>query len=279
MSIVLPGDGRPGNAIDLPSLPVHLNDRPKSIPFESRQASVLLLNSELQDFIFQHSEIDALKYCSERNQCRRRFCPWCARRISKNTRYRLQPLAKEFREGIEWTSTTVSMTKFSEAWEAQRLVVARFLSNGWLTKRTTAWMRETEVTHSLAGWHIHTHWLLFLESDLRAELVPLVKAVPGRWIDSAGREGVGADLRGQYISRCVDVRGQVNYATKGLLTASRRSGHQTLANILADYQRGDANAAELWLDFAFHFGKNTRRNWRATGGSFRGRRGSDASPR
>ena len=169
-------------------------------------------------------------------------------------------MAKGFSEVIEWTSTTASMPKFSQAWEAQSSVVARFLANGWLTKRTSAWMRETEVTHSFAGWHIHTHWLLFLESDLRAELVPLMKAVPVRWIDSADREGVGADLRGQYISRCVDVRAQVNYATKGLLTASKRPGQQTLANILADYQRGDADAADLWLDFASHFGKNTRRN-------------------
>ena len=258
-------------------VPVHLNDRPKSVPYKGKPPSVPVLNADLQEFIFQNSTIDALRYCSDRNQCRRRFCCWCARRVSKKTRYRLQPLAQAFDTVITWTSTTVSAKAFPEAWEAQRVVTTRFLANGWLTKRTIAWMRETEVTHSSAGWHVHTHWLLFPESDRQDELGRLMGLVPVRWIDSALQEGVGADLRGQKITRSNDVRGAVEYVTKGLLTDSKRAGHQTLANILVDYQRGDADAAELWLEFESHFGKNMRRNWRSTGGSFRGQ-GKKAAP-
>jgi hypothetical protein len=256
------GDGNRSVPFDRSSLTVHLNDRPKN---------VLPLTAELQQFIFEYSEMKAMKHCSKHNPCMRRLCPWCARRVTDQTRRSVQPLALTYNEAIAWTSTTESFGSFEESWEAQRMVVARFLSNRWLTKRTSAWMRETEITHSGAGWHVHTHWLLFLETSRREEAARILIDVPIRWCDAARQEGVAASLRGQDVKVHSDVRDSVRYATKGIMTASKRSGQRTLAEILADYQKGDADAADHWVEFAKFFTQKKRRNWRATGGAFRGR--------
>ena len=263
MVIPPPEGGKRLVQFDRFSLSVHLNDRPKS---------VLPLTAVLQQFIFEHSEMEAMKHCSKRNPCKRRFCPWCARRVTASTRRSVQPLALTYNQAIAWTSTTESFGTFDDGWEAQRTVVTQFLSNRWLTKRTSAWMRETEITHSAAGWHVHTHWLLFLETSRHAEVALLLNDVPNRWCDAARQKGVGASLRGQDVKVHSDVRGSVKYATKGIMTASKRDGHQTLAEILAEYQKGDADAADLWLEFAEFFAQKKRRNWRATGGAFRGQK-------
>lgn len=163
--------------------------------------------------------------------------------------------------------------RLAEAWEEYHSVVSAFLGNSWLTKRTAAWVRQTEVTHSDVGWHVHSHWLLFFESDKRPGAEALLTEIPLRWVQLANAHGTEASLGAQQVTITRDVGKASNYATKGLLTRSKHVGKQTLEEILFEYQKGDADAAELWLEFA-EFVNTKRRVWQASGGLFRADRGN-----
>jgi hypothetical protein len=127
-------------------------------------------------------------------------------------------------------------------------------------------MRETEITHSEAGWHVHDHLLVFDEPESLAVLAP---ELTGRWRASASKGEVGVSRLGQFPTIRRDVWSRVLYSTKGgFATGSQPKKSRNLGSILAGFKTGDANDADRWTEIETLFGEG-RKRWRATGGSLR----------
>jgi hypothetical protein len=226
----------------------------------------LVLNQDLQEFIWNYSTLRRLRLCSKRFPCRGRFCPWCSRRITRATREAIRPATRRYVATLDVTLTTRSTPDLASAWQRQEQVRKRFLSHRWLTSRCEGWMRETEIAHSEAGWHVHDHLLVFDDPEALADLVP---ELIGRWRASASEAGVAVSRLGQFPKVRSDVWTRVLYATKGQFAASRRPKRsRNLDSILAGFRAGDADDADRWAEIETLFGGG-RRRWRATGGSLR----------
>lgn len=267
----VPGDDR-GRRIpfDRGVIPqVHHQDRDKDHP-----APELEGDSALQDFIWEHSNLNALRHCSRRFPCSRRFCPWCSRRVAASTRRALWPVALTFDRVTVWTATTASRATYAEARDDFDKLMKMFSRGGWLTARTEAWHREIEITHSDTGWHVHAHSLLFLETTSADDYARLSTEIIRRWLSLASLMQISAHPAGQHVRQHGNVREQVCYVTKGLMgtsstkTPQNGSGGRTPADLLALARSGDADALDLWRELE---ADRRRRRWMASGGAFRQR--------
>ncbi len=141
------------------------------------------------------------------------------------------------------------------------------MANAWLTEHSDGWLRETEVTVSSRGWHVHDHLLLFLETNDPADLTELGALAVARWLDSARRAGVAAMPSGQHHEIHYGTRERLLYVTKGLMVQKRdrqEGDGYSAADVLAMYQAGEVEAAGWWAEMEALF--STRRRWRAKGG-------------
>jgi hypothetical protein len=241
-----------------PSSQVHLYDRRKNIPL------TLERTPELQKFMHENSTIRALRLCSPNYPCRRRICPWCARRVAASTRWATGPIADTFQHVTEITLSTASAYSLVEAWNATDAVRRTFQANGWLTAHSDAWLRETEITHTPGtGWHVHLSFLLLSQTRTPG----LGQATIARWLESAATVGVVALRQGQHSSTHTAVHERVRYATKGMLGNYGYHGGHTPADILAAFEAGDADAADQWAELENLF--STKRRYSARGGEFR----------
>lgn len=170
-------------------------------------------------------------------------------------------MASAYQRVLFLTLTTASAPTLTEAWETQAGVRKRFMNNRFLSN-ADAWHRETELTVSASGWHVHDHWLLFLESNDADELAAFGDLAVSRWISSAHRAGVDAHRAGQDSQVRHGVYGEVVYVTKGMMTQKRRSRSHTMGDVLALYRAGDADAAERWQEFEAFL--SIRRRWKAS---------------
>lgn len=249
----------------------------RQVPLNDRTETPLRLvrDEGLQSHIFSTSCIRALRYCSKRFPCKRRICPWCASRIATATRQAIRPTAKTFPEVVTWVSSTKSHMELASAWRAQGAARNQFLKGQWLTKRCAAWTRDTEITLGAGGWHVHDHWLLFLNSSQPSEFPPLATALGERWACAA--QAAGVDAAPKIHEPCLTplVIEKLNYATKGFMK-NGKPGAATPADLLALYRAGDADAAERWGELERLFSKRQRVH--QTGGLFRGQRHRPSFP-
>ena len=178
-------------------------------------------------------------------------------------------MVEQHEDALSWVSSVKSEDYISGAWSSQHKVMKAFLRDSWLTRQTSGWLRETHITHGDAGWHVHTHWVMFAES--RTELRQLQKGLNPRWLTSATKAGVHAHERGQEARLRDDAAGTLRYATKGNMRGCS-DGNDSLGDLWAKYQHGDAEAGALMVEFQSFFGDGGIRRWRATGGMFRGSR-------
>jgi hypothetical protein len=237
---------------------VHVYDRVNSLP-------ALVRDEHLQQFLFENSSLDSLRFCGRVRHCDGNLCPWCSRRKATDTRMALDAYVVTKPLVLTLTTTVRSSPSLAAAWHDYAETVASFAKNSWLTKRTHGWVRETEVTWSEeAGWHVHGHWLLFLETEDIEDHARLGRETIGRWLEVAERAGTEASEQGQHYEVRLDVRRAVRYATKPTV-ASHTRGSYALGNLLAAAQRGDADAWEAWLELE-RFTRAHRR-WRSRSGS------------
>lgn len=239
------GAGSPRRAGSVHS-PLDVYDRSSSVPR-------LVIDAQLQEFLFTHSSLRSLAHCGRYSPCRRRICPWCAaRRVAARSRQDLRAVCRKFPIVLFLTLTTSSREELAQAWDAQKAVRSRFFANSWVTQNAAAWFRETEITVSEAGWHVHDNVLLFLTPADLKNAPDLVQRAKRRWVTLAGAAGVGANRSGQDAKVWEDSVAAVKYATKGLMIQKRREvpvqeGY-TPADVLALWIAGDADAASWWQE-------------------------------
>lgn len=233
---------------------VHVYDRAISLPS-------LVVDRSLQEFLFENSSLDSLRLCGRFSPCGGNLCPWCARRKATDTRAALKAYASTRSLVVAMTTSVRSSRSLAATWRDYALTVAKFGANSWLSKRAHGWVRETEVTWSpVDGWHVHAHWLLFLENGDRTAHAQLGADGVARWLASAHRAGTTASANGQHYSVRADVWPTVRYATKPTLE-SHTSGTYGLGNLLAAAQQGEVDAWEAWLELERF--TRARKRWRA----------------
>lgn len=272
MASLRTGGGGRRAPFDRRAFPVHLNDRTNSVPR-------LIKSPRLQAFIFDNIANGKMRWCSSRTPCRRRGCPWCAlSRVAAKTRRDTRDVVSSFDQVLDIVLSTSSVPTLAEAWVAQSSVRSKFMANAWLSDKCDGWLRETEITVSGQGWHVHDHLLVFLETNDPADLAELGARVVTRWLDSSRRAAVVAVSSGQHHKVHSGTHERLLYVTKGLMVqkhARQESDGYSMGDVLAMFEAGDADAATWWAELNALF--LARRRWRAKGGkAFR--RSADANP-
>jgi hypothetical protein len=261
-----PGSRRvPFTRSNLPTLPVHLYDRSNCLNENNSQPPTLKRDKCLQNFIWDHSNSRSLKLCSDRYPCLRRDCPWCDSRLAANAREAVRPVSRQFSKCLTFTSTVRTDPSLVSAFDSHASTIRFFLDNGWLSKRTAAWFRESHVTYRDGGWHVHVHWVLFSDSD--EDLATLCREIKSRWLTAAYRAGTTASPQGQHLDLRKDVTAAIRYATKGNFKCSGNG--QNIGEMWARFQAGEVEGEEQILEIELLLLK-PRRRWQERGGRFRG---------
>lgn len=139
-------------------------------------------------------------------------------------------------------------------------------------------IRALEVTHGENGWHPHTHTLVFAQPGQ----LELLKQLDMVWIDALIKIGLAernqlnemltyafdvqnGDYAAQYVAKFGHEPsttsktltnshwGASHELTKGHAKVGRRLGGRTAFTLLRDYTEGDAEAGELFIEYAKHF--------------------------
>ena len=224
----------------------------------------------IKPFLNEHSTLRGLKLCSRRQPCKSRLCPWCSTRKASQTRADLRREAVQHASVLNLTLSVSSSPSFSDAWVALAATRAEFTRSRWLATKSTSRFRQTEVTHTEQGWHLHDNWLLFGDDQ---QLHSLLTTIIPRWLDSASRTGTTAHPLGQHATLTPHKSDALSYTSKGLLAqhASHTSAQgRTPGDLLALFHAGDADAAEAWHELESFF-KIRGHRWVATGGNLRGK--------
>lgn len=131
------------------------------------------------------------------------------------------------------------------------------------------WLRVVEVTFGLNGWHVHVHYLLFLESATAStDLDILKRGLYGRWASALKALGLpspllaGQDLRlldgaadeqlSRYFTKSVHQAKRIGLEFTSTQTKTARGVHGTRSvwSFLDDViDLGDADALGYWHEF------------------------------
>lgn len=245
--------------------PVHYQDRAKVV------IPSLPLVNELQPFIYEHSELRGLRLCTRRQRCRKRICKRCSTEKATAARDDLRRHAAQHATVVNLTLSISSSTSLAEAWNNLATVRKTFTRSRWLAERSTSFYRQTEVTHTDAGWHLHDCWLIWGTPEQQNQILDL--AIP-RWNDAAKRAGLRGDPIAQHANKEVKQNQVIGYVVKGLMnqheTTTARQG-RTPGDLLALFHAGDADAAEAYTELERAFLVRGRR-WVERGGNLRGQK-------
>jgi hypothetical protein len=155
----------------------------------------------------------------------------------------------------------------SKAW--QRVIGGKAWKTAKRRHGIAGWLRVVEVTFGVNGWHVHVHYLLFLEaSSVPRELDALKWSMFKRWSSSLKAQGLPAPLIGSQDLRVLDGPADealAEYFTKAVHSARRigleltssqsktaRGVHKTRSvwDFLDDVlDLGDADALERWHEW------------------------------
>lgn len=248
-------------------LHVHSSDRGKSVTVIPSLRNV----ENLQPFIHEHSNLKGLQRCSRWQKCGKRLCRWCSVRTASEARAELRREAAKHASVVNLVLSVESSPTLAEAWRNLAEVRRQFTRSRWLASKSTSWFRQTEVTHTSQGWHLHDNWLIWGTTEQQE--VVLTSALP-RWLDSAACAGIRADARGQHATRTRDAAQVIGYVVKGLMaqhdTHTATQG-RTPGDLLALFHAGDADAADAYAEVEAAFLARGRR-WVERGGALRGQK-------
>jgi hypothetical protein len=114
------------------------------------------------------------------------------------------------------------------------------------------WVRVAEVTVGDAfGWHVHTHFLLFLPAGTTDEqLGVLYDSMWVRWADGSARAGLDGALR---VNDCHFFEGDVadvlgSYVTKGVYSAGEKAGLEMARGDLKSARFGNRSPFQVLRD-------------------------------
>lgn len=110
------------------------------------------------------------------------------------------------------------------------------------------WLKVVEVTFGVNGWHVHIHYLLFLEaSTVERDLDGLKKSIFGRWSSGLKAAGLPAPLMIGQDLRLLD-----GPADEGLAEYFTKAGHnarsigQEMTNTQSKRARGSHSTRSVW---------------------------------
>jgi hypothetical protein len=155
----------------------------------------------------------------------------------------------------------------SKAW--QRVIGGKAWKTAKKRYGIAGWLRVVEVTFGLNGWHVHVHYLLFLESvTVATDLDALKRSMFGRWSSALRSLGLPAPLLNSQDLRVLDGPADealAGYFTKAVHSAKRigleltssqtktaRGVHKTRSvwDFLDDVlDLGDADALQHWHEW------------------------------
>jgi hypothetical protein len=131
------------------------------------------------------------------------------------------------------------------------------------------WLRVVEVTFGRNGWHVHIHYLVFLEAwAVRADIEVLKASMFGRWAGAMASLGLpaplmqGQDLRlldgaadqqlSRYFTKAVHQNKRIGLELTSTQTKTARAIYKTYSvwRFLDDViDNGDADALDHWHEF------------------------------
>lgn len=252
---------------------VYSAPEPPQLDYQDRDKTYVprLKGTNTQPLLYEQSSLRGLALCTTRFRCKKRLCRWCSTATASEARAALRRESARYATLTTLTLSVASSPSLAEAWRALAECRQQFTRSRWLSTKSTSWFRQTEVTHTDAGWNLHDVWVIFGTPQQQSEL--LTAALP-RWVEAASRAGHRADPAGQHASKTPHMGQAIGYAVKGLMaqhtTDTTAQGH-TPGDLLALYNAGDADAAEAWAELETAFLVRGRR-WVERGGELRGKK-------
>lgn len=153
--------------------------------------------------------------------------------------------------------------------DVERVITKGHRAGEIVTESRIPYVRAVEVTQGDNGWHVHTHWILFVSgSTTAAQAAALGDSIYGRWANGCVAMGLtspapehGVDIRmvlgddftdlGKYFAKQVyngrrDVSGAASEVVAGGFKKARK-GNRTPFQILGDIvANGDEADLKLW---------------------------------
>ncbi|GHF22485.1 hypothetical protein GCM10011600_24480 [Pseudolysinimonas yzui] len=210
--------------------------------------------------MFEHSTINAMKYCTWRFPCRRAICPFCASRKARRQFRELGELVDLDVPALMCRLSVQSSDDLDRAWTDLAAARNAFGVRTWLSSVSNRWWRNTELTLSVQGmWNFHDALIVFGDDGA---LSVVEKSIASRWAEAAdhgflrvpGSKNEKLDHpviggRGvQDVSRVRLPEGARRYSTKGLMKSGELGKGRTPGDVLWEFYHGDADAAEAWSE-------------------------------
>lgn len=198
-------------------------------------------------------------------------CPVCARKIGAE---RSEEVARVLRAvaAQDGSAGLVTLTMrhdrghlLSDLWDALTAAWGSVTSGGGYVKDQETfgilgWVRTVEVTHGAAGWHVHIHAVVCLDSPTSPEMMEeLGGRMFDRWERKLSRLGFsavadrgGLDVRkvrmtGESIESVADYISKITSEITSPTAKEAKSGNRTPFAILRDaLATGNADDLELW---------------------------------
>jgi hypothetical protein len=137
-------------------------------------------------------------------------------------------------------------TCLSKAW--QRVIGGKAWKTAKKRYGIAGWLRVVEVTFGDNGWHVHVHFLLFLEASTVARDLDALKAsMFGRWSSALKSLGLPSPLKAGQDLRVLDGpadQGLAGYFTKAV--HGPRDIGQELTNTQSKKARGAHSTRPVW---------------------------------
>lgn len=231
----------------------------------------------MKGYLMNYSNLNSLRYCTERYPCGNRLCPYCAPLLASRTRASLRAEGANDATVLFAVLSVASSTSLEIAYDDLSRTIAAFTKNGWISQRSRSWNRHTEVIYNVVSgsWHPHINLLVY---GTPAQLADLQSDLVAHWIKSATKAGVAATAEGQKVLLSSSIATVARYATKSLLTLSKTPETSlSPGDLLARATTGDADAADLWEELETLF-RTRHPRLVATGGQMSAKTGAPHSP-
>jgi hypothetical protein len=208
-------------------------------------------------------------------------CPICSQKITEARRAELSKAVATCPYHLVMLTFTLQHTagdSLPELLQALKAAYKRFFNGrAWAALAAelgvVGRVRSLEVTHGSNGWHPHIHVLLFLQRPIPIDT--LKSTLQPRWATAVAKEGRYAltdyglsvqgsnDVAAAYLAKMgledvtvpqEDSEGWTltHELIKSSMKKARRGGRSPL-QLVADYQVGDQEAGQLWLQYYWAF--------------------------
>lgn len=225
---------------------------PAHCDFSCESSAPVTSPSQRARFITEYSTRRRLRDCTPGWACNLADCPSCGERAA--LRAQQDALAK-FANYPWCLSIRLSVDLHRDLHHAHAdlaRVRTWFLKSARLSMTTRGYLRSTEVTRPDARWNVHDHLVIVpigSMDDERRRLLDL-------WDDACRQHGLTPSSHAQQST--------TDSALEYVLKPREGSGDGSLRDVLARAARGDADAAEDWIEWDRWREANPRARFRHT---------------